>query len=131
MKKKIFLLIIALLAFTNLALAGGDYELKGFGPGSSDSELYEIYNKYIDSAEWVMRDDGITLSIRPSGRLRFAPQPNMHEVWGAIYYVHSTSRFWDNTDIMYKQFECHWNLAFWKPTWNLEPWKTSINGLCN
>ena len=93
------------------------------------------YWDYFQSAYWLTRDDGITLSLYYTTYL-FEGNGNNPNVlmykaglaFDALYNHWRSNSNWNNTDSMSAQFHCHvTTIGQLKKPWNIEPWRTESN----
>lgn len=90
------------------------------------------YWDYFESAYWLTRDDGITLSIYYSTYLFNGNDGNQNVLmykaglaFDALYNHWKSNSNWNNTESMRAQFHCHvTTIGQLKKPWNIEPWRT-------
>lgn len=138
--KRLFLFSIVFAMFlgmfnTNLKAKELKTEAKPTNYLTGDSSLIGSgsYYKYFKSCSWIERDGAWSLSITPTDYLRMSFSSEVAEsAYLALYDVHKNDKLWNNTSSMKEQFKCHFWNAKPKSTWNIEPWRTSINSVtCN
>lgn len=87
---------------------------------------------YFDYAAWVTRSDGITLSLDPKDDVRASS--DLKEIaWNCLASTGNgfgtQPDFYNNTQILKWQYDCHYSYANSKDRWNLEPWRTASSYL--
>lgn len=109
-----------------------DYEIRYVTQLTRDP-IYITY--YFDSIAWVTRDDGITLSLDPKEDVR-NDSDTRTAAWNILkdpVYGHGDDANWptdaDKLETFKWQYDCHFNFAKTKETWNIEPWRTASNYL--
>ncbi|MBU3106113.1 DUF2599 domain-containing protein [Clostridium gasigenes] len=82
---------------------------------------------YFDYAAWITRDGVVSLSLDPKQSVR-TNRSTKNTAWGLLSSssggFYSDSR-WINTQVIKWQYDCHFDFAYDKATWNLEPNRTA------
>ena len=85
----------------------------------------------IDSAEWLQRDEGWTLSVTPTLWARANAPGYLIGVWGwnELYDKYKDVGRGINTNIggLRDQYICHQQFAFFKDRWNLDEWRPDVS----
>lgn len=133
----ILLSLLIMSSYTNEKISANEKHTDAISPSISlkSNPGYEgegSYYTYFSSSTWVYRDDGWTLSITPTNYLRWSFSSDVCEsAFSALMDVHQYDENWYNVSSLKEQFECHFWKAKAKSTWNIEPYRTSNNWMCN
>lgn len=101
---------------------------------------YSVYNdisfEYFDDVTWIQRDGIWSLSISPKNFVRMSFSNDiLIKSWNELKENFSNDVQWsqykDNEDILFEQYKCHFFKAKIKNRWNIEPFRESIDRLCN
>ena len=117
----------------------------------TDEVVYPIvadpstFISYFSSGKWIVRgNDAYKLSLslvpnaglRSSGAYGFIGLPGKilsnavaKDSWNKVYNKFKNSKNWRNTDGLKKQYMCHFNFAFGKSAFNIEPARKNSNYL--
>lgn len=72
------------------------------------------------------------LKIVPSKKMRYSIfTENKEYSWSLIYSKFYNDYRWKNSQSLKEQYFCHISKAFFKSSWNLEPFRISSNIVCN
>lgn len=115
----------------------------------TDEVVYPIvadpttFTTYFSSGKWIIRgNDAYKLSLslvpkaglRSSGAFGFMGLPAKIlsnavaiDSWNKVYNKFKNSKNWRNTDGLKKQYMCHFNFAFGKSAFNIEPARKNSN----
>lgn len=109
-----------------------DYEIRYVTKLTRDP-IYITY--FFDSVAWVTRENGITLSLDPTEEVR-TDSDMRTSAWNVLkdpVYGFGKERYWptdsNKLETFKWQYDCHFNFAKTKATWNIEPWRTASNYL--
>lgn len=91
------------------------------------ADPYYIYS-YFDSGRWIIRDGLVSLSLVPNWKLRVSMVGGAlkEASWAAVKKDFYWDKKWYNTQGLYEQYVCHFNFAFFKSEFNLEPSRRSV-----
>ncbi len=82
---------------------------------------------YFDSAAWIDRGGVISLSLAPKDNVR-GDRSVKNTAWSYVAsptHGFSSDYRWKNTQVMKWQYDCHFDFARYKESWNLEPDRTA------
>ena len=98
-----------------------------------DEQYYlNLFWRYFNTGYWEWRSNGVCLTLK--NKLNYWSSSDKANGWAATYTKFRKSSNWRNTNVMQQQFYCHARLGYaaYEHTWNLEPWRTSMNPItCN
>lgn len=98
-----------------------------------DEQYYlNLFWRYFNTGYWEWRSSGVCLTLK--NKLNYWSSSDKANGWAATYTKFRKSSNWRNTYVMQQQFYCHARLGYaaYEHTWNLEPWRTSMNPItCN
>lgn len=83
--------------------------------------------QYFDYAAWIVRDGVVSLSVDPNDSVR-SEREIKDIAWNVLsspVYGFGGDSAWRNTQVMKWQFDCHFQFANYKDTWNIEPSRTA------
>lgn len=92
------------------------------------------YSTYFSSGKWITRSApypvSLSLKHKPyltGGSNAVAANARMNDAWSKVIAVHSGNAKWKNAAGLKKQFQCHFNHAWKKNPWNLEPGRPNVS----
>ena len=95
-------------------------EVDPIAPQSDDSSSGS-WGGYFSYAAWITRDGIVSLSLQPLSSVRYN-WTKAEAAWSAILSSSfKSSSYWNNTNSMYWQYKCHFDVVPGKTYWNLEP----------
>lgn len=93
--------------------------------------LSDEIGTYFNYAAWIIRDGVVSLSLDPINDVR-TKSSYRDKAWNIISSENDGfvgSSYWNNTEVMKWQFNCHYSFAKSKDYWNLEPERVASNYL--
>lgn len=83
------------------------------------------------SSEWIYRAGKDTLSLTHKPYLTDSDNMaitsvKIDDAWEKVLATHGSNEKWSNTEGMKNQFDCHFNFAKNKSSWNLEPLRPNV-----
>ncbi|MDU3212293.1 DUF2599 domain-containing protein [Anaerococcus sp.] len=96
----------------------------------------DVTLEYFNDVTWIQRDGIWSLSISPKNFVRMSFSNDiLIKSWNELKENFSNDVQWsqykDNEDILFEQYKCHFFKAKIKKRWNIEPFRESIDRLCN
>lgn len=96
-----------------------------------------VFSDYFSSGSWINRDGLISLSLVPNLYLRgimasaysggyIVSNSIKQASWATVAHCFQNSSYWSNTTGLRDQFYCHFNFAFFKSQFNLEPSRPNV-----
>ncbi|EFL55137.1 MULTISPECIES: DUF2599 domain-containing protein [Peptoniphilaceae] len=142
----ILLVIVSIIPNKALASSGNieincSTDLSIINDGLEDIPISNLVSsesvfKYFDDVTWIQRDGIWSLSISPKNFVRMSFSNDiLIKSWNELKENFSNDLQWsqykDNEDILFEQYKCHFFKAKIKNRWNIEPFRESIDRLCN
>lgn len=99
-----------------------------------------LYNEsnfdYFNNVTWIQREGVWSLSISPKSFVRQSFSIDiLMKSWNELKKNFSNDIQWlqykENENVLFEQYKCHFFKAKLKEYWNIEPYRESIDGLCN
>lgn len=143
----VIVLMILLLYPSSILASSGNSDLKASieTPVVNDeskgipisTSLYNESNfEYFNDVTWIQREGVWSLSISPKSFVRRSFSIDiLMKSWDELKKKFSNDIQWsqykENEDVLFEQYKCHFFKAKLKEYWNIEPYRESIDGLCN
>jgi len=92
------------------------------------------FSTYFSEMKWINRGGIESLSLAQKPYLTNASDAGVERVkkidaWEKVASIHSSNTKWSNTNGMRNQFDCHFDFAKNKDSWNLEPHRPNVDYL--
>ncbi len=115
----------------------GDYE---YIITTSNARINTTLGNYFTTVAWITRDSLISLSLNPKINVR-TNYYTKETAWNVLSDPNvgfgNHANFIGNETTLKNQYDCHFNNAFYKHEWNIEPsrpvvdWQTMLLSGCN
>lgn len=92
------------------------------------------FSTYFSEMKWIDRGKIKSLSLTQKPYITKASDVGVERVkkidaWDKVLTIHSSNTKWSNTNGMKNQFDCHYDFAKNKNSWNLEPHRPNVDYL--
>ncbi|SER70282.1 DUF2599 domain-containing protein [Psychrobacillus sp. OK032] len=92
------------------------------------------FSTYFSEMKWIDRGGIKSLSLAQKPYLTNASDDGLERVkkldaWDKVASIHRSNNQWSNTNGMRNQFDCHFDFAKKKDSWNLEPHRPNVDYL--